>query len=199
MKQPQTASQPDNGGFADRVRSAVFWRWGSQVLAQLVTWTTTIVVVRLLDPHDYGLFAMSQAVLTALNFLNGYSYATSLIQAKEVDDRRIGQVFGLLIVSNMLLAAAQLITAPFAADYYGQPAIADMLRMQALIYLTTPFIALPSALLARGTELSHARRWSTLPTPLPVQQSRWAWPGWAMASGRWSGRRSRCSRCALPG
>lgn len=137
-------------GFADRVRSAVIWRWGSQVVSQLITWTTTILVVRLLDPSDYGLFAMTQAVLAALNFLNGYSFATSLIQAKEIDERRTGQVFGLLIVSNGLLAVAQLAMAPLAAQYYGQPMVADLLRVQALVYLTTPFIALPASLLARG-------------------------------------------------
>lgn len=138
--------------FADRVRSAVFWRWGSQATCQLITWTTTIMVVRLLDPSDYGLYAMTQAVLTALNFVNGYGFATSLIQAKEIDERRIGQVFGLLIVSNALLAATQLAVAPLAADYYNQPMVADMLRVQALVYLTTPFVALPASLLARGLQ-----------------------------------------------
>lgn len=137
-------------GFGERVRSAVIWRWGSQALAQIITWTTTIIVVRLLDPHDYGLFAMTQAILAALNFLNGYGFATSLIQSREVDERRIGQVFGLLILSNLLLAGTQVLLAPLAADYYNQPMVADMLRIQALIYLTTPFIALPASLLARG-------------------------------------------------
>lgn len=145
--QPMTVESPP--GFAERVRSAVIWRWGSQVLAQLITWTTTILIVRLLQPSDYGLFAMTQAMLAALNFLNGYSFATSLIQAREVDDRRIGQVFGLLIVSNLMLAGTQLAVAPLVADYYHQPLVADMLRIQALIYLTTPFIALPTTLLAR--------------------------------------------------
>lgn len=135
--------------FADRVRSAVYWRAGSQIAAQLVMWSATVLVVRLLDPHDYGLFAMSQAVLVAFNFLNGYSYATSLIQAETVSRERIGQVFGMLLLLNGGLAMAQFAIAPFAADYYGQPLVADMLRVQALLFLTTPFIALPSALLAR--------------------------------------------------
>lgn len=146
---PLSSDDAHPAGFAARVRSAVFWRWGSQVLGQLITWAATILVVRLLAPHDYGLFAMTQAVMTALNFVNGYGFATSLIRAREVDERRIGQVFGLLIVSNVLLATAQFIAAPFAAAYYGQPQVADMLRVQALIFLTTPFIALPSSLLAR--------------------------------------------------
>ena len=139
-------------GFADRLRSAVFWRWGGQVVAQIITWSATIMVVRLLDPRDYGLFAMTQAVLVALNFLNGYSFATSLIQTREIDTRRVGQVFGLLILSNLILAAAQWLLAPLAAHYYGQQAVADMLRVQCLVFLTTPFIALPSALLARRIE-----------------------------------------------
>lgn len=155
MNPSSITAQPNAGGhdaghFAARVRSAVFWRWGSQALSQLITWTTTIMVVRLLNPHDYGLFAMTQTVLTALNFLNGYSFSTSLIQAKTVDERRIGQTFGLLILSNGILATAQFLMAPLAARYYGQPLVAEMLRIQSLLYLATPFIALPSALLARG-------------------------------------------------
>jgi len=138
-----------SAGFADRVRSALIWRWGSQVVAQLITWTATILVVRMLVPHDYGLFAMAQTVLTTLNFLNGYSFATSLIRDKEIDSRRVGQAFGLLLLANGALAVVQLAAAPLAAAYYEQPLLATMLRVQALIYLTTPFIALPSALLAR--------------------------------------------------
>lgn len=148
-------------GFGSRVRSAMAWRWGSQVLAQIITWGSTLAVVRLLDPSDYGLFAMTQVVLAALNFLNGYSFATSLIQTDRIDKRRIGQVFGLLILLNGALAAAQYILAPIAARYYGQPLVEPMLQVQALIFLTTPFIALPSALLARRL-LFRSQAWVSM-------------------------------------
>ncbi|MDJ0642403.1 MAG: lipopolysaccharide biosynthesis protein [Erythrobacter sp.] len=140
---------PDDSGFASRVRSAVAWRWGTQVAAQIITWTSTILVVRLLDPTDYGLFAMSQVVITALAFLNGASFATSLVQTERIDERRVGQVFGLLLMFNGTLAIAQLLFAPYAAAYFREPLVADMLRLQAVIFLTVPFTALPSELLAR--------------------------------------------------
>lgn len=119
---------------------------------QIITWTSTVLVVRLLDPSDYGLFAMSQVVLTALAFLNGQSFATSLVQTGHVDDRRIGQIFGLLLVFNGTMAAIQVASAPYAAAYFREPMVADMLRVQALIYVTIPFTALPSELLARRLE-----------------------------------------------
>ncbi|MFL0357536.1 lipopolysaccharide biosynthesis protein [Erythrobacter sp. GH1-10] len=141
-----------DGSFALRVRSAVMWRWGAQVAAQIITWTSTILVVRLLDPSDYGLFAMTQVVLTALAFLNGQSFATSLVQTERIDERRIGQVFGLLLMANGTLAAVQFLFAPYAAAYFGEPMVATLLRVQAIIFLTIPFIALPSEWLARRLE-----------------------------------------------
>lgn len=149
VEQINTASPP---GFSSRVRSAVFWRSGSQILAQLVMWVSTIIVVRLLDPADYGLFAMTQVVLVLFNFLNGYSFASSLIQADSVDTRRIRQAFGLLILLNAALAAAQYLSAPYAAAYFRQPIVGEMLRLQCLLYLATPFVAVPSAVLARSLD-----------------------------------------------
>lgn len=150
-----TFESPLEQGFSARVRSAVFWRSGSQIAAQLVMWAATIIVVRLLDPHDYGLFAMTQVVLVLFNFLNGYSFASSLIQSDSVNKQRIAQVFGLLILLNTTLAAVQFVSAPLAAIYFKQPIVADMLRVQTLLYLATPFIALPSALLARGLDFRN--------------------------------------------
>ena len=131
------------------------WRWGTQVLAQIITWGSTLAVVRLLDPSDYGLFAMTQVVLAVMAFLNGYSFATSLIQAPEIDRRQISQVFGMLILANGLIASAQFLLAPYIAAYYGQPVVADMLQVQAALFLTVPFIALPSALLARKIQFRN--------------------------------------------
>ncbi len=146
MTYEATSEQP---ALASRVRTAVIWRSGSQIAAQLLTWAATIFVVRMLTPEDYGLFAMSQVVLVALNFLNGHSFASSLIQEKEVTAHRIAQVFGLVILFNMVLATAQFVAAPYVAAYFHQPLIEKMLHAQVILYLLTPFIALPSVLLGR--------------------------------------------------
>ncbi|HEX8445928.1 MAG TPA: lipopolysaccharide biosynthesis protein [Sphingomonas sp.] len=136
-------------GFARRVMTAVLWRSGSQFAAQMVMWSATFFVIRLLQPADYGLFAMTQSILVLLNLLCGYGFASALIQAEELDQRKVRQVFGLLLLLNGTIAAAQVLAAPLAAAYFRQPMVTQMLRVQALIYLATPFTALPSALLAR--------------------------------------------------
>jgi O-antigen/teichoic acid export membrane protein len=133
----------------ERVKTAVMWRSGSQIVAQLLTWASTFMVIRLLDPSDYGLFAMTQVVLVLLNLMNGWGFAGALIQRETVSRQEVRQVFGLLILLNSALAAVQFLAAPYAAAYYRQPDVEDLLRVQALLYFTTPLISLPSALLGR--------------------------------------------------
>lgn len=142
----------DAESLATQVRRAVLWRSGSQILAQMVQWGATFLVIRILDPRDYGLYAMTGVVLVFLNMLNGYGLASGLIQRDDVTPRQVRQLFGMLIVLNGTLALAQVALAPLAAAYYRQPEVAALLRVQALIYCITPFAALPYALLSRAME-----------------------------------------------
>lgn len=146
------ASRAAPASFRDQVRSAVIWRSGTQIFGQLVAWGSTFLVIRILAPADYGLYAMSAVVLSLLNLMNGYGLANALIQQREVTPRLLRQLFGMLILLNGALALLQFAAAPWIADYYGQPVVATMLRWQALIFLTNPFLALGYAILSRGMD-----------------------------------------------
>ena len=136
----------------NQVRRAILWRSGSQIFAQTVQWAATFLVIRILDPRDYGLYAMTSVVLVFLSMLNGYGLASGLIQHETVTRRQTQQLFGMLIALNGTLAVVQLILAPIAAAYYRHPEVAQLMRVQALIYCVTPFAALPYALLSRQME-----------------------------------------------
>src|SRR3546814_7506900 len=97
-----------DGNFGTQIRSAIFWRSGSQIVSQVVSWTSTLIVVRLLDPADYGLFAMTLVVLNFMGFMNGYGLVSALVQAPVLNIQQIRQAFGLMLVLNGGLALAQL-------------------------------------------------------------------------------------------
>ncbi|MDX3908447.1 MAG: lipopolysaccharide biosynthesis protein [Sphingobium sp.] len=150
-----TDADSRDSNFGSRIRSAVFWRSGSQILAQIVSWAGTLIVVRLLDPADYGLFAMTLVVLNFMSFMSGYGLISALVQAPSLDIRQVRQAFGLMLMLNGGLALAQIVLAGYAADYYGQPMVANLLRVQALIYLATPFISLPEVAIGRSLDFKR--------------------------------------------
>ena len=64
----------------------------------------------------------------------------------------------MLILMNGGLAAVQFAAAPLAADYFHQPMVADLLRVQALFFLANPFTALGHALLIRRLDFKRQSR-----------------------------------------
>ena len=146
-------SASDSASFGARVRSAVLWRSGSQIFAQLVMWSATFFVIRLLAPADYGVFAMSQSILVMFSLLNGYGFASALIQAEKIDDRQIAQVFG-------ADAAVQRRHRPVAgaARPRSPPNISTSRSWRTCcacrrcFISPPPFVALPTALLSRAMD-----------------------------------------------
>ncbi|MEG3172202.1 hypothetical protein U1708_08245 [Sphingomonas sp. ZB1N12] len=63
---PVTATpvSDEPSSLAGHVRSALIWRSGSQIVAQLVLCSATFLMIRIRAPADYGLFAMCQVILT---------------------------------------------------------------------------------------------------------------------------------------
>jgi len=163
-QQPAAAADPAatperrEPAFAEQVKAGVIWRSGSQLLGQLIAWTSTFLVIRMLNPADYGLVAMTGVVLTFLDLFKGWGFASSLVRDERTDPHRIGQAFAMLILMNGALAGLQLAAAPLAADYFHQPLVADLLRVQALFYLANPFNALGHALLARRLDFKRQSR-----------------------------------------
>jgi O-antigen/teichoic acid export membrane protein len=149
---PDTPLAPD---FGQQVRRAVIWRSGSQIAGQIIAWASTFLVIRILTPEDYGLFALTQVMLMLFTLLNGYGLASAAIQRDKVTRHELRQIFGLMLLLNGALALAQILCAPLAAAYYRQPMVADLLRVQSLIYLTIPFSALAYAQLARSMEFQR--------------------------------------------
>ncbi len=138
-----------------RVVKAVMWRSGSQIVAQLSMWASTFWVLRLLDPSDYGLYAMTSGVMVLLSMLNGQGFAGALIRAETITTAQIRQMFGLLLMMNGAIALLQFAAAPLVAAYFRYPLVGTMLRVQCLLYLANPFIVLPGALLARAMDFTR--------------------------------------------
>lgn len=149
-----TAKAPnrDLPSLREQVRNAVIWRSGTQIFGQLITWASTFLVIRILSPSDYGIYSMTSVLLVLLALMNGYGLSNALIQRREVTTHMLRQLFGMQVVLNVTLAAIQMVVAPYVAAFYHQPMVTKLLRVQALIYLTNPFLAIGYAVLSRAMD-----------------------------------------------
>ena len=68
-----------------RVLKALKWVSIGRVVGQLFSWAITIIVVRILTPHAYGLIAIASVTLAFLYLINDASLESSLIRQRDAD------------------------------------------------------------------------------------------------------------------
>lgn len=134
------------------VRRAVLWRSGGQALVQLVTWGSTLIVIRLLAPSDYGLMALVQLVVGLLTQLGGQGLATALVARDPLQRGDVARAFGALLLLGLLFAGLQVAAAPAIAAFYREPQLEPLLRVMAAAYPLTALSAIPFALRQRALD-----------------------------------------------
>ncbi len=132
-----------------KVVHSLKWLTISKFVGQLLRWTVTFIVIRILAPEDYGLMAMSDVVISFFALFATAGLASALVQVRSFTENQIRELFGLLLTLNLLLAAALLFLAPLASAYYQEPRLTLVLQVLQIGFLITAIETLPSAMLTR--------------------------------------------------
>jgi teichuronic acid exporter len=125
------------------------WTIASRIGLQLITWPVTILVMRLLDPGDYGLFAIAMIVIGFVALFGELGLSTGLVQAAEVDQRTQRAAASLIALLNTLVAIALLLAAPWLADAFDKPTVVPLIQVLTIELALLAVAAVPQAMLER--------------------------------------------------
>jgi len=138
---------------AMNLRAAVvkgfLWVGTGNFIGQLISWISTIVVIRLLSPSDYGLMAMATSFLSFLAFMSELGIGASIIQAKEITEEEIRHIFGLVIVSSVFFMIVGHFGAPLIALFYNEPRIVPIMRVMNLTFFLMALYIVPQSIFIR--------------------------------------------------
>lgn len=132
--------------------SAFRWVATLRFLGQLVSWLSTIFVIRFLAPEDYGVMALAEVFRTFLVLFSNVGLSQGLMKVEHLTRPLIQKTLGLLLVVNFILFLLQFSLAPYAARFYGNEDLEMVLRVLSFTYLLIPWSAVPASLVARNLE-----------------------------------------------
>src|SRR5499433_1896029 len=113
------------------------WLAASRLWVQAVSWVVTVVLVQLLTPSDYGLFAMAVAVIGFLEFFQELGLGTAIVQRHTLGPQQINAIFWLV-------------------SSYSESRLTGLVRILAIAFFTNSLATVPHSLLTR--ELDFRRR-----------------------------------------
>ena len=143
--------------------SGMRWTVSARVLVQLITWPSTIIVMRLLNPRDYGLVAVSTVFIEFVTVFSDPGLAAGLVQTQVLRDETSRAASALIALLNLLLLSVLLLAAPSIAAWYQEPELTQVIRVASLSLLMTAIATVPQAHLVRNLRfremaLAHDRR-----------------------------------------
>jgi len=141
--------EQDNSAIVEKILSGARWATALRLVAQSVSWLSTIFVVRFISQEDYGLNAMLESPLEFLFLLSTFGLDTALVRAHSVRREALQSTFGWLLVINGALFLAYFFGSTLIATYFNEPRLENLAKVLAFVFLLVPFRVIPNALLDR--------------------------------------------------
>ncbi|MCB1948203.1 lipopolysaccharide biosynthesis protein [Nitrosomonas sp.] len=138
-----------------KVLSGLRWTISARFASQLFSWMVTIIVIRLLNPEDYGLLAMATVFISFLILLNTLGLDAPLVQKKDLTEDERRRIFGIIILANLAIFVGLFLTAPFIAQFFDEQQLTAIIRVLSLSFLIDIFLLLPLAKLDREIAFKH--------------------------------------------
>lgn len=135
--------------FSNKVLKGFLWLGTGTFLGQTLSWLSTIIVIRLLAPSDYGLMAMAGTFVMLLTMISEFGIGVSIIQAEHINEIEIGQIFTVVIMFGILGWLLCYFAAPLIALFYNENKLIQIIRIANLSFLLIPLYVIPQALFGR--------------------------------------------------
>jgi O-antigen/teichoic acid export membrane protein len=141
---------PASNGSLDRsMARAVAWNAAAKWSSQILSWTSTIVVARLLTPYDYGLVGMSGLFTCLSMVICQFGIGDAVIALRDLTRRQIAELNTVSVVMGIVLVGVSCALALPVARFFSAPPVRSIIIVASATYFISAFLVIPRALLRR--------------------------------------------------
>jgi len=105
------------------------------VIQKGIGFARQIILARLLFPEDFGLFGIATLLLVGFEVLTRTGFKDAIIHIRGEIEPYLHTTYWIKVLRGFLLAGIVYVGAPFAADFFGEPAVTPIIRVLGLVPL----------------------------------------------------------------
>ena len=125
------------------------WLSSLTFIGQAIAWAITLVVIRLLEPKDYGLMAMAAVFIGFLTILSELGLGPAVIQKSDLSDQDLRNANGWVMAIDVALFTAIFFSAPAMAWFFEEPRLVPIIRVLGFNFILISAYFLPQSLMTR--------------------------------------------------
>lgn len=115
-----------------QIAKGAAWLMGFKLLDKGIGIVSTLVLVRVLTPSDFGLVAMAMAVVSLLELMGAFGFDSALIQRQDTARSHFDTAWTFNVIFGVSIAILLVVLAVPAADFYNEPRLELMLPALAI-------------------------------------------------------------------
>jgi PST family polysaccharide transporter len=155
---PPSVQSNDSGDVSALKRSTVrgiAFTYASQAMRMVIQFASVIVLSRLLNPAEFGLYAMVTPVYGLVLLAQDFGLTQTTIQRFAISRGQISALFWINVTVGLGLALLLVALAPAVASFYGDPRCAMLTRGFAGVIAVSAISAQPLALINRAMRFRY--------------------------------------------
>lgn len=138
------------GELKRKVVTGVAWSMLTRLCVQGSTFLISLVLSRLLTPHDYGAVAVLTILLTIMAVVVDSGFGVALIRRQNLTDTDISTAFWISLSISLCAYVVLCCCSPLVADFFDIPLLAPLLCLQALTLVFHAYSGIQTAVLRRS-------------------------------------------------
>ena len=138
-----------------RVVAALLWQTSASVAGQAISWLSTLLVIRLLSPDDFGLMAMAGISVGFIMLIGDLGVGAVVVQAITLTRRQLQALFTMALSAYLLGAVVVFASAPLAAAFFAEPRLLSIVRALSFGLIFAGLYAVPQSLMLRTLEFGR--------------------------------------------
>jgi PST family polysaccharide transporter len=136
----------------DKTRAGIYWKLFLGIFYEILRFCISIVIIRILDPKDFGLMVIASLVIHYANLIANFNLNQALVQKDEINDKHITTAFTVDLFISISLTALVFFLAPFIAGFFRAPNSEKVIKVLSLLLILTTFENLPTAFFRRNID-----------------------------------------------
>jgi O-antigen/teichoic acid export membrane protein len=126
------------------------WALADSYIQRIISFATTIVLARILDPSTFGLFALAFVVIDGFGLFKSMGFDSALIQRNEDIEKSASTAFFIIPLLGVAIYLIIFFVAPIASAYLNCKELIPILKVLGLIFILNCFGKVPNALLQKN-------------------------------------------------
>ncbi|WP_270938642.1 oligosaccharide flippase family protein [Falsiroseomonas oryzae] len=148
----ETAPQ---SGILTRTAMGAGWMFAWRMAARLLGLASTLIMVRLLSPEDFGLFSLAFAIIATLDNVLAVGVEAQVVRAHKTDRELYDNVFTIAVIRGVALSLAMLATAAPLAAFFEEPRLEAVIQVLSLMPLLAGFTNVGAMEFQRNLEFNR--------------------------------------------